>query len=689
MSNVSYSVVTPAPVENPETFSAAFVKNFRDGEGAIFGIFSVPASAGYLAGLVRDRIERWAEKTTPTPNLLEAGFEHLVQSINEECRDAIEQESSPIEIQALDIAIGATCGTVLVMTSTGEFRCTFIREEKEQTFHVYDLLRGLREEVRGADKLFGSLVSGEVNIGDTLALALPETITEIGYKQWKELLATLTPGEVRAQLLKSLDMRPALGATTILRITKKEVAAPVRPKDASIASIEALRRTERATSTLLSGRGLPTKTSFQGIVKNVIGVLIGIANWITDQLRHISWKKLFQGMIRAPRRVAIALPQLVRAPRELFKTQTQSGHRKSWREIPQATARLRDFGINRFNTLPRTSKLLLLLIVVFVVLFLQSILYLNYRGRVVVEREAYAVTLASISQLQDEADANIIYQDEEKARGLLLDARERTKALSINSRSRRRTQSEVLTEIETSLAALRHEIKIEPGALTPGDEKSWLALYAQSTPENPIRSITNAEGRTVVLYHDGAMSMQAADGSLAPLAVNLPKEPVDDAELFGGDRLYVWVSAAPQIYRLRRQGASFGSASPWLQNGADAPTDTRSISIDGAIYMLRANEVVKFFTGAREDWKPYIDPPLEDATKIWTSDEATGIYILEPSKRRVVVLGKPGTLLAQYLFPEGSDLKDFAVNEAKKILTILDGSSLKQISLSHFDQRAP
>lgn len=683
MSNVSYSIVTPTQVENPKILSTAFVKYFKDGQGVIFGISSVPASAGHLAGLVRDRLERWAEKASPQPNLLEAGFEHLVQTINEECRETIEQESTLIEPHALDIAIGTTCGTTLVLTSIGEFRCTFIREEKEQTFHVYDLLRGLRDEARGADKLFGSLVSGEVNVGDTLALALPLTITELGDAHWKELLATMSPGEIRSQLLKSPDMRPELGATLILRITKKEVTAPLRPKDASIASIEALRRTERATSTLLSGRGLPTKISFQEILKNVLDTLIGMAHWITDQLHHVSWKTLLQGLIRTPRRVARAVPQLVRAPRELFKIQTPSGYRKSWREIPGAAARLRDYGINRFNALPHTSKLLLLLIIVFVVLFIQSILYLNYRQRIVVEREAYAVTLVDITRLQDEADANIIYQDEEKARALLLLARDRAQAISSNSRTRRKTQSALLAEIETALASLRHEIKIETSTLIESNNASWLSLYAESTPENPIRSITNAEGRTVVLYHDGALSMQVADGSLAPLAVNLPNEPVDDAELFGGDRLYVWVSSAPQIYRLRRQGASFGSASPWLQNGADAPTDTLSMAIDGAIYMLRANEVIKFFTGAREDWKPYIDPPLEDATKIWTSDEAAGIYILEPSKRRIVVLGKPGTLLAQYIFPEGSDLKDFAVNEAEKTLSVLDGTTIKHVSLAH------
>lgn len=689
MSNVSYSIATPAPLENTETLSAAFLKHFKDGEGTIFGIFSVPTNAGHLAGMVRERLERWAEKTAPQPALLEAGFEHLVQTVNEECRDAIEQEPTPIEPHSLDIAIGALCGNVLVMTSAGEFRCTFIREEKEQTFHVYDLLRGLRDEVRGADKLFGSLVSGEVGVGDTLALTLPETIAAVGASEWKEMLATMSPGEVRGQLMKSLADHPDLGATLVLRTIKKETPAPMQPKDASIASIEALRRTERNTSTLLRGRGLTTTTSFQDIVKNVTDIILASLQWIFDKLRQVSWKTAFRSAVRTPRAVAATIPHLIRAPRELFKVHTQSGHRGSWREMPQAATRVRDFGINRFNALPRTSKLLLLLVVVFVVLFLQSIIYLNYHQKVVVERETYAATLADISQLQDEADANIIYQDEEKARALLLEARDRVQTISSNSRTRRRTQSELLAEIEAALASLRHEIKIKPEALTLGDAASSLALFAQSTPENPMRSITSAEGRTVVLYHDGAMTMQAADGSLAPLAVNLPAGPVDDAELFGGDRLYVWVATAPQIYRLRRQGAGYGSASPWLQNGTDAPADTRSIAIDSAIYMLRANEVIKFFTGAREDWKPYIDPPLADATKIWTSDEAAGIYILEPSKRRLVVLGKPGNLLAQYIFPEGSDLKDFSVNEAEKQLTILDGNTIKTTTLTHLAPAAP
>jgi hypothetical protein len=686
MSNVSFSIVSPPIGEGTELLSFAFVAPFPDEAGVVFGAFRIPTNAGHIAGVIREHLERWAKRPAPKPELLEAAFEQLVSTINEECRDTIEGEATPIEPRALDIVIGATSHGQLVMTSIGEFRGTFLRQEKEDTFHVYDLLRGLRSEVVGADKLFGSLVAGEVDVDDTVALALPETIQELGEAVWKQTLATMEPGEARAYVLRSVEVSPESGPVLMLRITKERVRVPSHEnnettEDSSVASIEALRQTERTTSALLRGRGLPSSKSAKQILLRGGSLVISVVRWTGNQVRGIS----IRSALRAPKKVVRALPALARAPRHLFRSRG-SAHRKSWRELPAAGARIRDHLLERFNHLSHTAKLLFVLFIVIVVLFIQSILYLHYRKNVVAERDVYNAAISDIRQFQDDADASIIYRDEEGARALLILARDATDGLPQTTRAQRRTHEELTTEIENALVTLRHEIlvlpeafSVEGGSASGGD--AWLTRYDEGTDTNPIVSITSAEGRTIGLYQDGALGI--GNETFAPLFLNLPAEPVTDAELFG-DRLYVFVNSASQVYRLRQQGDGFGSASPWITEDTAGLDNVRSIAIDGAIYLLQPNQLLKFFTGVREtEWQPHIDPPLEDAAKIWTSDEVDGVYILEPSKRRIVVLDKPGGLVAQYVFPEGSDLRDFAVNEAENTLSVLDGTSVKHATLEH------
>lgn len=676
MSNLNYSIISPTGDRDDEILGTAFLKLFPKGDGAVFGVFRIPKEAARLAAITREKLERWAEREAPKPALMEASFEQIVQTINESLRDTIEEETIPIDPDNLHMAIGTISESSLAMTSNGGFRGTFLRKEKNNTFHVYDLLKGLREDSGGAEKLFASLVTGELQIDDTIALALPETIGELKDGQWKQILATMDPGEVRNHIMKTAG---AIEPVLIVRTTEKPVHTP-EAKHESVRSIEALRNTERTTAQFLHGRALPNLGVFKSIFKNITEQIQQTRNRGVQKIKHIS----FRSIIRLPIVIVYGVVRAVRFVIQMIFKKQEGQRRRPHYEIREAYDRIRNFSISRFNALPKRSRFLFIIIIVVVVLFIQSIVYLGYQNKIKKQATAYNDVAATIQKLQDDADASIIYRDEEGARALLMQARAEATALPQKSRKERNATKALLQKIETSLVALRHEIVVEPTVvaesptdLSAGAFDAWFKAYSDL-----VQTITSYEGRTVGLGQDGSLFFFTSDDVLAPFSVNLPREPITDAELFG-DRLYVYVESAQQIYRLRRSGNSFDSASPWVTEGAEGLVGTRSIGIDGALYALKANEIIKYFTGVRETWTPYIDPPLEDATRVWTSDEVDNIYILEPSKRRVIVLDKPGALIAQYIFPEGSNLRDFSIDEKNRVLSVLDGTQVKHVELSH------
>lgn len=632
MSTLTWSIVE-SENQKEDTRETAFCQYFSDNRGLVFGVFQFIGAD--LTHMIRERMTRWASRVTPASDSLEAAFEHLVQAVNEDLGNSLTDET--ISFQAV---IGAIGTRTLVLTGIGEFRATLLREEKPGTFHVYDLMRGLREENISNKKTFGALVSGELSRNDTLGLALPETIEIVGEGNWKNLLATAEPAEMRAKLSSLFREKKNSGIALMMRINdvtepsiNSSPSKPISTEALTSASIEALRKTEKATENILKG----SYDLGRGIFKKIKPLLVSIISGLVE---------LFK---KRPKLSSI---------KHLAKRPTNFGRNlraRNLRDIYQGFGRLRDYLINRFNSMNKVSKMLVIGLVVFVVLFVQSIIYLGYRSKMAASREAYNKQVAEISRSRDEAEAMVIYRDEVSARALLLSARDKINALPQDSRAHRRTADDLRKKIEDDLVGLRHEISVTPATL---------ALLPADAPAN---SYTSALYESV--------------NPLLALAANLPSPPVDVVKF--NNRLYALSPSAPQIYRLNKTGDTYGSFTVWTRDNQDKLSDARSLAVDGAVYVLKPAEIIKFFTGSLELWTPYIDPPLTNATRVWTTDEANGIYILEPATRRVIVLDKPGGLLAQYIFPDGADLKNLAVDEKNKKLSVLNGDRIEEIELTH------
>lgn len=106
--------------------------------------------------------------------------------------------------------------------------------------------------------------------------------------------------------------------------------------------------------------------------------------------------------------------------------------------------------------------------------------------------------------------------------------------------------------------------------------------------------------------------------------------------------------------------------------------DIRDFGLDKDIYLLYPDQIVKITNNQPQQFSlPALSEPISNATRIFV---ATNLYILEPSKKRVVILNKNGQLINQIYLPNAQSLTDLAVDESGRNLYLLDDNKLYKIT---------
>lgn len=146
-------------------------------------------------------------------------------------------------------------------------------------------------------------------------------------------------------------------------------------------------------------------------------------------------------------------------------------------------------------------------------------------------------------------------------------------------------------------------------------------------------------------------------------------------------RLYVLDGKNQQIWRLNVDTNSIGAPQAWLKTSADF-TDSLDLAVDGSIYILYSDGLVKYANGSKQSFAmPPVQPPMQNLTGVFATADTAGIYLLDPEHERVVVLNKDGSLAKQIITPKFRDLQDIYVDETAGLLYALSGSELLQINL--------
>jgi hypothetical protein len=331
-------------------------------------------------------------------------------------------------------------------------------------------------------------------------------------------------------------------------------------------------------------------------------------------------------------------------------------------------------------------------------------------------RENYAKALTQADEKTSEAEAALIYENEEDSRVLLSEAKTLVQSVPDNEEDLLTRKNELLGKIQEQLDKVNHIVKItSPSAVvdfaSAGEGFSpagvvllGKTLYAFESSENSILN-ANLVNQTVTVESAGALEGKLNNGialttNLLLLGTSAGKyyeyniadasfteRKIESANVDNTvasfntylGRIYTLDTKNNQIFRHERSGNDWGTGSAWITEEDMDVSNANSIAVDGSVYVTKNNgEVWKLFAGGKDsDFKTStIDPAFSNPTKIYTAADFENVYVIDPNNRRMVILDKDGGLVNQYYSDSFDNLKDFAVSEKDNTIYLLNGSKI-------------
>lgn len=371
-----------------------------------------------------------------------------------------------------------------------------------------------------------------------------------------------------------------------------------------------------------------------------------------------------------------------------------------------------------FHALPFLSKALLVGAITAGVILSVSVVYFRWKEKMEMKAANYAALIKSIESRAEEAEGGLIYGNSEQAFTLLREASDLVKKLPEESLAEKETRGRLAADIDNSFRKIRKFVSISPvvffrlSDIRPEADGERLVLlgdtimaygandthlYAIDIATEKGKAIDHAtipalhaatapkeKDRAVFLSgEDRAAEFDVKSGALLSKSISFPVAGVKLADAFVyNQRLYAIDPAQKNIYRHSRTQTGYDQGIIWQKNGNEELGTARSLAIDGDVYVLTSNSVLKYQNGFRQGFViSGLDPILDEPSAIWTYSDVNNIYILEPKNRRVIVLSKEGKLMAQYTSPDWKNPTGMAVLENKKTIYILDSNVIYQFSI--------
>lgn len=139
------------------------------------------------------------------------------------------------------------------------------------------------------------------------------------------------------------------------------------------------------------------------------------------------------------------------------------------------------------------------------------------------------------------------------------------------------------------------------------------------------------------------------------------------------NRVYLIDKNAGEVKSFPTTNRSFGSPSVSIKD--DSVKNASDLAIDGNIYLATGGTIVKFNSGAKQEFSPAVSD-LSSSTKLYTQNDYQNIYILDSGNKKIIIINKQGSLVKNLTSDRFTEPKDFAVDEANKTIYILNGSEL-------------
>ena len=703
-----------SPDERVNGISVLLDLNERD--GYVFVVANTKkdsADAELFYQLLSEQAHRLAESFGKEANP-QHRFEQFLGALNETVAAHIREGRFSLPIKDVRALVGIALDKQMFLSGTGELTALFLHKKPSQRYQVFNLSRNIQTEqaLPTWEKAFAVVLDGELHPGDVFCVSDKDLQRTIDQEDLNSILSTLPPMSATEKIRQYFQIKEGL----LLLILSCAVTKPIQSSKEALlkteVSIEQLTETEAETERLLDDQ----RPSIKGLIQKVAAVTMEKTRRRSRILEEINTEN--PAVDRLKRLARIISTFLTRFTSRGLKQGTQIAKQLKTKE---GRSRLKNNLRGKHSSIPRSTKALGIGVILAVVILVVSIRAISISQTNAAEEALYQEQVATIEELIERAAGAVIYKDENQARTLYQDAQKQLEELAVTTPERQTQVDDLSATIQTALDEVRHLITIPnpplladlanvtdgvfgQQLLLEGDNLYILASDGGSyvlnrtqksfstehegTDTSKAIATTQEEGRRYLLNEQGDILVIDETGFTQTGATD---ERFVDIFAYA-DRIYALRPTVDglegQIVRLNRDGTSLGSPSEWIDSRTIAMDNATNLSIDGSIYILLENGTIALFeNGSQVGWETdTVDPPVTQATAMYTDSDSDFIYLLEAATNRVVVFNKSsGAFVAQYKSDAFSDLTDFTVDESRYSIYLLAGSKLYSIAASHLE----
>ncbi len=658
-------------------------------------------------------------------------FEQFLGALNETLSQTVRDGRFYIPIQHFHAAVGIISEDQMFLSGAGELSGLFLHKKPSQRYQVFNIFRSIQTEqsLPTWEKPFAVVLDGDLESGDVFCVSQKDLQQAISVDDLNSILTSLPPKSATEKIRQHFPTKDELLLIIIKAEDPNSRMTEAHAKPLSDVSIDSFVRSQDETSKLLADQ----KPNILGFIKTAIITFYKKqterSRILTDLKRGESTFNTVLGVLKTSGRFVTriakrTIKQTAFAAQTISNQETREEAVKNFLAQKQHLQERTSAFIQKRHQLPKHKKRTLIVIIGLAIILLIGLVVLsNIRARSENER-VYRAKVSAIENVIEQAGGAMIYKDENQARTLYASAITLLHELPTDTPDRAQTAKKIASDIDTSMNELRHIITIPNPVLTAdlsmntnspsgtslvtvgsdlfvsGSDKNIYKLDSTKkifTLVNPAPITTGTF--TSVSATDAAidildstnhlLSVDIKNGSVSPISIALDQGRWKTVVAYA-NRLYAMQTSVDgadnQILRFDKSGSGFGAGTPWIVSKTDSLQNATAFTLDGSLYVLKSSgQIIRFQNGSEVGWElGIVDPPLSNATKLWTSATSKFMYVLEPATKRVVVFKKDtGVFVSQYKSEIFDHLQDFSVDEKAQTIYLLNGSKLYSITASH------
>ncbi|MBP9762263.1 hypothetical protein KBD34_01460 [Patescibacteria group bacterium] len=621
-------------------------------------------------------------------------FEKMTQQLNEAVANFIKAEPTPlswnrINVFALEVSEHGIC-----LTGIGRMTNLFLQKKSDGTHRSFDLFGSLEQPAEiNPHKPFASFICGDFHPGDVFFAGTGNFERLRQEIDLKERLITYPPVTAALELKQDLERRHI--PDHFSGIIVANVSQPATASQNVTAQEEEMKKPDAAQSVQeLHEEQLETET----YVETTVSPLGGSGKSLGK-----AWKERFEKLR------GILQEKLRSKPDNVPAVPRATTH------DPMTLASLRGMNAGHGGSLSAKTRRKIILGAIGAVLLIGGGFWIQRARQASAEQTLWNAVYTQAVDRRNRADADLLYQNDEKARALVNEAFSLANGLDTKTKEREEAKGKLVQDLEGLRQRLRKEQRVDQPTVvyqttqgTLGDllfTDQGLAVIQTDNSSTSLALVTNSVAETVIsipqeatpissiaLTKTGILTLsqqkQLALVSLSRksagvVALNSPVAGSSQGMSIYNNRLYVVDGTAKTIWRYTASGNGFGQETGYLKTPVEELTQATSLAIDSNIYVGLSNgRILKFLSGAQQPWDDaQTDPALTEVTKLWATADGERIVALDGKSKRLAIYSKTGVLIGQIVSSAFEQPTGLTVDPKARKIFVSDGQKVLQFDL--------